>query len=291
MTDERKSTQQEASKKSRSNTLVRALTGLALTPIIVIVILWGGWVAFVPAAIIASIATLEFFFMERHHGRYNNAYLALATTIAIMVAFQIREAWLWQFAIVAFVLITFIWEYVQAQQIRLSVVRVLHSLGGVVYIALPLAFFLAIRQVHPFGIHWAFSVIFCTWTNDTMAYAFGRAFGRHKLAPHISPSKTVEGAAGGIILGTIMPLLVLARVDEVSIAVVIMLIIASFAAVAGDLFESALKRYFTIKDSHIEGFNLLPGHGGVLDRIDALLWVLVVHYTFLVLIGEITLLI
>ena len=289
--DRQPSDNENESKKSGNTTLIRAITGLAVTPIAVIVILWGGWVFAVPLIILASIATLEYFFMEQHKGQYNNAYLGLAATIAIMVSFQIREPRLWQFSLLAFTLLTFIFEYLQTRDLKSCLHRVMHSVFGVLYIAFPLAFFIAIRQVEPFGIHWAFSVIFSTWTNDTMAYAFGRAFGKHKLAPRISPNKTVEGALGGIVLGTIMPMLVLWRVDELSVAVIIMLIIASFAAVAGDLFESALKRYFTIKDSHLKGLNVLPGHGGVLDRIDALLWVLVVHYIFLVLVGKITLLI
>lgn len=276
-------------KTNGNTTIIRAITGIAIIPIAVIVILWGGWVFAVPLIIVASIATLEYFFMEQHKGQYNNAYLGLAATIAIIVSFQIREPRLWQVSLLAFTLITFILEYLQTRELKRCLRRVMHSVFGVLYIAFPLAFFIAIRQVEPFGIHWAFSVIFSTWTNDTMAYAFGRAFGKHKLAPSISPNKTIEGALGGIVLGTFMPMLVLWRVDELSVAVVIMLIIASVAAVTGDLFESALKRYFTIKDSHLKGFNVLPGHGGVLDRIDALLWVLVVHYIFLVLVGKIML--
>ena len=82
-------------------------------------------------------------------------------------------------------------------------------------------------------------------------------------------------------------MLVLLRVGEMSWVIVPLLIICPFAAIAGDLFESAVKRFFGVKDSHIPGFNVLPGHGGALDRIDSLLWVTPLFYFYLIIIGKI----
>lgn len=124
--------------------------------------------------------------------------------------------------------------------------------------------------------HWGLSVegnallllVVCLWAGDSMAYFFGRSFGRHKMAPSISPSKTWEGAAANllacVVVGAALPV-VLEMPIELGIATGL---IAGTFGQAGDLFESAWKRNFGAKDSG----SLLPGHGGVLDRFDSLLF-------------------
>lgn len=126
-----------------------------------------------------------------------------------------------------------------------------------------------------------------TWIADTAAYFAGRRFGKHKLAPAISPSKTWEGAAGGV-LGTLAYAIICAGVlpelkdlsGSAWIAYLAAALVLSIASIIGDLFESAAKRQAGVKDSGV----LLPGHGGLLDRIDsatcmlpfaALLWPLI----------------
>lgn len=136
-------------------------------------------------------------------------------------------------------------------------------LGGFVYALLPALALLWIRERAGLNLLvWAFIV---TWATDIGAYFAGRSFGKHKLAPAISPNKTVEGLVGGIAAAAIlgggwalanglpMPLLALAPV-------------LAIAAQGGDLFESSMKRRAGVKDSG----NWLPGHGGALDRLDGL---------------------
>ena len=94
-----------------------------------------------------------------------------------------------------------------------------------------------------------------------------------KLAPLISPNKTVEGAIGGILGAWVPAFLLLHFTGALEPALVPMVVIGPLLAVGGDLFESAMKRFFRVKDSYVAGFNVFPGHGGVLDRIDALVWV------------------
>lgn len=285
------STHSKAPSRKPSNVFVRAATGMVILPIVVFVILWGGWVAFVPLCMIGMIAILEFYFMERHRSDHNNALMGGTATLAIFLAFQLQMAWLWQGAIVLLTILSFVAELQHEGDMRRCLQRVLTSIAGVFYVAFPFAFFIAIRQVEPFGIHWAFSVIFATWGTDTLAYIFGKMFGKHAFVPRLSPNKTWEGVIGGVTFGAVLPMLVLMRVDALSVASAMMCVVAAFAAIGGDVFESMLKRYFGVKDSHISGFNVLPGHGGALDRVDAMIFVLVVHYIFLVSIGEIPLLI
>src|SRR5699024_7911628 len=110
------------------------------------------------------------------------------------------------------------------------------------------------------------------WATDTGAYFVGRSLGKRKLMPAISPKKTIEGALGGIICASIVAIIFqLVKPFSVSLITVIgVTILASIAAQLGDLVTSAFNRHFNVKDSG----TILPGHGGILDRFDSLLFVL-----------------
>jgi phosphatidate cytidylyltransferase len=229
--------------------------------------------------------------MERQRGLQNNALIGIAVAVLVLLAFHWREARLWQGALLISPLLTFAIEFGRSREWQRSLLRVATTLGGSLYIAFPFAFLIAIRQIHPPGIHWVCAVIFCTWGTDTFSSMFGSMFGKTKLAPRLSPGKTVEGALAGVIFGAILPMLVLLRGGAMTWNVVPLFIICPFAGIAGDLFESGVKRFFGVKDSHIPGFNIFPGHGGALDRIDSILWVIPLFYFYLVLTGDIPLLI
>lgn len=125
--------------------------------------------------------------------------------------------------------------------------------------------------------------VLLTWASDTGAYAVGRAMGRHKLIPHVSPGKTVEGAIGGVVMAAVVAWLYMQFVLHPATAlafrariwgVLVFAAIISVAAQIGDLVESLLKREANVKNSS----DLIPGHGGVLDRLDSLLFVLPISY-------------
>jgi phosphatidate cytidylyltransferase len=140
---------------------------------------------------------------------------------------------------------------------------------GVLYISLFLSYLIVLYN-GPSGRESIFFVLIVLWCNDSGAYAFGRMLGRRKLSPLVSPNKTVEGAAGGAVCGLVAALalkIVLVTALSFTQAAALGLVI-SLAGQAGDLCESALKRHFGCKDSG----NMLPGHGGMLDRIDSLLF-------------------
>jgi len=122
----------------------------------------------------------------------------------------------------------------------------------------------------------------CTWASDTFAYFVGTAFGSHKLASTISPGKTVEGFLGSIV-GTILTAIVVGTIlfGLPLIKMAIAGFVLALAATFGDLAESVLKRFANVKDSGI----FLPGHGGVLDRFDSLLFTAPVFYYFVILSG------
>jgi phosphatidate cytidylyltransferase len=151
--------------------------------------------------------------------------------------------------------------------------RVLLFLLGVVYIYGPLVLAVYLRRSNP---HWLMFALLLSWAGDTTALYVGKAFGRHKLAPVISPKKTWEGAAGSIagalIAGGIYGHYL---IPDTPLAIVLPLAVAgNIAGQLGDLAESALKRRAGVKDSG----SSLPGHGGWLDRIDSILFTVPVIY-------------
>lgn len=131
------------------------------------------------------------------------------------------------------------------------------------------------------GLLWCLFAFFVVWISDTGAFFIGTAFGRRKLAPKVSPNKSIEGALGGIIAGGLVGM-GFALFTEIGspIPMFLLAVASSIAAIVGDLFESALKRTAGVKDSG----KLIPGHGGVLDRFDSLLFALPVIF-FAVLLG------
>jgi phosphatidate cytidylyltransferase len=148
---------------------------------------------------------------------------------------------------------------------------------AVLYIALPLGLLVA---THTLGGREAVLLLVATIVvSDSSQYYTGRLFGRHALAPAISPKKTIEGAIGGVAIGTAF--LVVAGRFVFPMARPLLLVAMGMSVVllgiVGDLFESKLKRVAGVKDSA----TLIPGHGGVLDRIDALLLATPAFYLFL----------
>ncbi len=156
-------------------------------------------------------------------------------------------------------------------------------LWGIIYLGAFGGYMILLRQL-PQGLTYTFLLLFGVWANDTFAYFIGLKWGRRRLAPAISPKKSVEGACAGI-AGNIILALLAAYLFPVWIglsawkASLLGLGIAVFAQL-GDLLESAVKRNFEAKDTG----QLIPGHGGVLDRFDSLLFTAPMVYCFFILI-------
>lgn len=143
---------------------------------------------------------------------------------------------------------------------------------GFLYLAFPFACLLLLIEFKNYR-YWIFLVMACTFIPDTMAYIFGKTFGKHKLAPSLSPGKTWEGFIGSILGGMIGGVIInsLTNIFEIQLQTWFILLLGAVLAasgVVGDLSESMIKRAVGVKDSG----RLIPGHGGVLDRIDGLLF-------------------
>src|SRR5680860_433093 len=153
----------------------------------------------------------------------------------------------------------------------------------VVWIAGGFSHLLLLRSLeHGLGV--TILVFGCTWSNDTAAFFVGRAFGKRKMAPQISPKKTMEGAFAGLIGSVLFALVVKMYSPWLSLEQAAFLgLIVGLAGQWGDLFESAIKRDLRVKDSG----RLFPGHGGVLDRFDSVLFAgMVAYWVYFWLLGD-----
>ena len=154
----------------------------------------------------------------------------------------------------------------------------------VVYVTLPFAFSLGLPKFSTLDPSKTFTLeIFMLfvliWSSDTFAYLTGKFFGKHKMAPKISPKKTWEGFAGGVVLTLILGFFVEQYFPELRGNWMMVGFLVSVFAPLGDLVESQLKRSFAVKDSG----NILPGHGGVLDRLDSFIICVPVVYLYFIL--------
>ncbi len=160
---------------------------------------------------------------------------------------------------------------------------------GTLYVSLPFSHLLLLRFTAqceyiptalgalPAGAAYLWLAFLGTWASDTFAYFVGSMLGRHKLCPAISPGKTLEGAAGGLV-GSILGVAAIGGLIGLPlIHSLIIGLLVGIAAPLGDLVESALKRFAGVKDSG----NILPGHGGVLDRFDAIMFSVPVVYYYI----------
>ncbi|WP_455138874.1 phosphatidate cytidylyltransferase [Thermophilibacter sp.] len=259
----------QRARSSAERLLTRSTSG-AIYAVATLVCVLAGPLA--TTALIAAEAWLccsEFFRICRMGGRMPNDALGLLAALAFPVAIYAHG--ILAATVVLFVLLMACacW-YVFTP--RASVADVAVTAFGPLYTSLSFSSVVLIRQFDP-GLDGAlltFGVMLSIWANDAFAYFVGSAIGSHKLVPRISPNKSVEGFFGGLVGSVVVwVLLAVFVVDALTVPTAVVLgLIVGLAGVVGDLFESRLKRGVGVKDSG----NLMPGHGGLLDRSDSMLF-------------------
>ena len=179
--------------------------------------------------------------------------------------------------VLAITLLLFTVELFRGKEI--SFVNIGSTILGVVYVALPLSLlsFLAFDTNNQYSYHLILSLFILVWLSDVGGYFAGVNFGKHKLLERISPKKTWEGVAGGVVLCIVGAYILSQFLPTMNIYMWLVLgVLVSISSIIGDLIESMLKRSANIKDSG----NILPGHGGILDRFDSVLFVIPIVYIF-----------
>jgi phosphatidate cytidylyltransferase len=265
-----------------SNLAQRALSAVVALPLLGALILWRvswGFGAFV--LLVAGLALYEYTAMALAGAprrlRWGVIVLGVGLTAGLYVWPGLALAWVLAAFVATAALVLFDPGDIPAAGARLGTASF-----GVFYLGLLCAPLALMQRDAPHGRAWVLLAITLTFSNDTGAYFTGKALGHHKLYPAVSPSKTVEGGIGGMLAGLLVMFVV--RATLVPWLTVRDCLLAALPAGVigpiGDLVESLIKRAFGVKDSG----KLIPGHGGILDRIDALLFVaawLFVYTTYL----------
>lgn len=269
----------------------RILFAVIAAPASIALIYFGDWALAIVLSVLAALAAWEFFRLARETGALplEPAGIALAALLPIAVHAQRLGVYTLSLtAVVAMILVLFsstIW-------LRGPLGKPLSSVSitafGILYAGL-FSYIYALRY-HDYAVGALAGTvlvslpILLTWSTDVGAYAFGRLFGKKKLIPAVSPGKTVEGAVGGLGLTIVICLLYVrfllmpyAQLGLTTQGAVLFAIVVSVAAQTGDLAESLLKREAGVKDAS----RIIPGHGGILDRFDSILFVMPIAFLLL----------
>jgi len=282
----------------------RLLFAVIAAPVVLGILFWGGAPLAALLAVASAIGAWEFFRLARGAG--NQPLDDIGIALAGLTPLAVHARYLGFYAVRPVdVLVIVLVVCALALWMRGSNGQPMASLAitffGALYTGATLSFAYVLRY-HQYamggrdvtigGVHLAVAAggalvvlpVVATWATDIGAYAFGRAFGRRKLMPSVSPGKTVAGAVGGVVVSVLVTwayaryaLRPVAQLGLTPTGIVVFGTLISVAAQVGDLFESLLKREAGVKDSS----HLIPGHGGLLDRVDSLIFVLPVAYLLL----------
>ncbi|HEY7832373.1 MAG TPA: phosphatidate cytidylyltransferase [Ktedonobacterales bacterium] len=271
---------------------LRVRTAMLLIPVVIALAWFGGWVAFAGALLVTLVALWELRALFARRGWHPIIVLSAAACASFLAASELpqQRTLIVGLSISALIAGSFTW-LILSRKATLDGSLLDWALTVVLpfYLGWPFAYFLLLRGGVPgytsAGFWWTLTALFTVWSFDSAAYftgyLAGRFFTRHQLAPVISPQKSWEGVAGGMVLA-----LVAAWVFTRPIAVpwyhaLIIGVLVSIAATIGDLAESLLKRDIGAKDSG----TIIQGHGGILDRADSLLFAILVVYFYAYFLG------
>ena len=253
----------------------RVISATIMVPVVLAAVYLGGFYFLSLVFLVALLAGYEYLRMMREKD-FAPSYLCGLMLISLFIADAQWPQWgllLWGMTL--FPLALLILEVFRGNRPGALLNWGLAVAGGA-YIGLSLSHFVRLRAMDR-GMYWLLLALLGTWICDTGAYFVGRGLGRHPFFPKISPKKTLEGAIGGGISGVVTVVLLGYYMLGLGIAWGIILgLLVVFGATFGDLAESVIKRQVGVKDSG----TLIPGHGGMLDRIDSLLLVVPLVYFF-----------
>ena len=271
--------------KNSSSLFKRWLTGLIIVPVLLLVIFLGSPEIFAAVVILFILGGV----WEYNHMVFGQGFirekiegLAFAVIIPLLALTGNHQYTLAALSLsVPLVFILFVLSIKEANYDVLSVAKVVF---GIMYIPFLMSHFVSLRMMEQ-GIVWIIFVLVLAFIGDIAALYVGKYFGKHKLVPLVSPAKTVEGLIG-LVLGSTVACLIFAHffLPEVSLMkIAILALTGSLIGQLGDICESAVKRYYGLKDAS----SLLPGHGGILDRLDCLLFIApFVYYYRIFVIGS-----
>lgn len=278
-----------------SNPIQRLITAAIAVPILYIIFLFGGVIYLLFFLALILVGQIEYQKLLESKNLPNEKVLGIISSLLLGFSAYLGYYY-FTFCFTAVVLIILILD-LRKGDFSQTVTNIGATLFGVIYLGWLLGHAILLRNIGEYvnigayaenyqglsdlGFFLVVFAVACTFLNDTGAYYTGQMIGRHKLAPKISPGKTIEGTVGGIVVCILTGLIVnfiFGNPLSSDWAIAFALLVA-VAAILGDLVESSIKRGAGMKDSG----DIVPGHGGVLDRFDSLIFVFPVTYYFSIL--------
>jgi phosphatidate cytidylyltransferase len=264
---------------SNKSLKTRLLVAGILVPLVSLFIVLGGVPYIIFMAIFLAMAGWEFWRMFRVGNYYPSLFLILAGILSVVCMrhfwqFNYMDLWLTFMILLAMTFAIF----QQAHNIPNAGFNFAITLSGMLYVGWLGSYTISLREMS-LGLPWTLLVIFAASMSDAGGYLFGSLFGKHKIAPALSPKKTWEGYFGGIFTAPICTWLAALLLAHYFPGInplhgLIVGIVLAILTPLGDFAESMLKRLFNLKDSS----HFLPGHGGILDRIDSSLWAISIGF-------------
>ena len=245
----------------------RLLSGIVLVAVALLTIISGGYVLFFTLLGISLIGMQELYKVMKVREDHFNA-LEIAGYLGAVIYYVLMsldfEKYGMMGVIISFMMFMFVYVFTYP---KFKAEQVMPAFFGVVYVAVMLSFIYLTRNL-PDGKFLVWLIFLCSWGCDTCAYCVGMLIGRHKMAPILSPKKSVEGGVGGVagaaLLGAIYAAATGSRIAEYALICAV----GALISMVGDLAASAIKRNQGIKDYG----KLIPGHGGILDRFDSVIF-------------------
>jgi phosphatidate cytidylyltransferase len=257
----------------------RILSAAIFIPACLAVVTIGGWVFIFCAAAILATGAWEFWRMFKENGHSPNGLMIVGGTIILAISRSYASFELSGMIFSILVLISMAFHTLAYDRgVEKAGMDFCFTVGGIIYVGWLGSYLVALRFL-PDGLYWIILAILGVGISDIGAYLIGSWIGRHKITRRVSPAKSLEGYVGGILCACLFGYLFGSMVQPISSTItamngLILTLAASSLSLLGDLGESMLKRQFNIKDSS----GIIPGHGGILDRIDTWLWAGVISY-------------
>ena len=259
----------------------RLISGILLVIAALLTIISGGYVLFFTLVCISLIGMQELYKAMGVHGESTGlleiiGYLgAILYYVSLLLGF---ESYGLMTVLVSLILIMFVYVFTYP---KYNAHQIMSAFFGVVYVAVMLSFILLTRNLSD-GKFIVWLIFLCSWGCDTCAYCVGMLIGKHKMAPVLSPKKSVEGGIGGVVGAGLLGVIYAAAIQGPMVEYAVICGIGALISMVGDLAASAIKRNQGIKDYG----KLIPGHGGILDRFDSvILTAPVIYYLAKIILG------